>query len=581
MAQPVCSLIIVNYNGVRHLHDCLTSLQHLTYPPEQLDLVMIENGSDTASLEYVRQAFPAVRAFANTANNFAKALNLGVSMAQGDYIGFLNNDVTVEPRWLEELVALLGVENTAGAAGGKILFNDGRINSVGHRHLPHFYFEDLGFNEEDQGQYNAVTQVEGLCWAAVLFRRACLEDVGDIDEDFVMYVEDVDYAMRCRARGWRLLYTPNAMAHHEFHGSSSSPNIPYYFCNRNRFLYVAKHAAEALPQAVTTSHFFTNRQYEQLFDCIPFMIKKLVDHHQAETVRKVLSELCAVLEPIYGSATIDRLLARLQVTLGHRKMSIGIYSPALHTMTDEQEYISMMASAIQDQFDLTWIIHQEVDLQRLGTRYGLDLHQCQQKIISPTLDAGQDAGPVDWRSMKQETVNRCYAISEESGNYDLFINTDMSQEIVPLSPLSIAICRSPDDLRVLPLSVKEYTFIFADSKQMIERLQNGWDLTRIYLLSPAMERRVLPAEKEKRILAPTDELCEQTPQLMTASDEGKSLQERAYQSSPCYTRTQFEGQLRSIFAALQREYATVWLPDPQEVGKIAFNVCISADPRIV
>lgn len=566
-AYPTCSLIIVNYNGVRHLQDCLPSLQHLIYPPERLDLIMIENGSDMASIDFVRQMFPAVRPFVNTENNFAKALNLGVSLAQGDYIGFLNNDVVLESRWLEELVALLEVEKTAGAAGGKILFKDGRINSVGHRRLPNFYFEDLGFNEEDRGQYETMSEVVGLCWAAVLFRRACLEDVGRVDEDFVMYLEDVDYAMRCRARGWRLLYTPRAMAYHEFHGSSSSPNIPYYFYNRNRFLYVAKHVAEALPHAITTSHFFSNHQYEQLFDCIPMVIKKLIDHNQIDTVRKVLIGLCEVLEPIYGSEAIDQLLARMEVVLGLRKMSIGVYSPALHTMADEQEYICKMGSAVQERFDLTYIVHEKVDPHELEMRYGLDLSKCRFKILHPLLRSEDNAKSIDSDSINPEVLHRLHAISEESMNYDFFINTDISQDVIPLSPCSIAICRSSDHIMELPWSAQEYTFVFADSKHTIKRLQERWGFTHTYLLYPARESDTPPAEKGALGL--------------TAHGRGDSLQEGACHVGRDLAQARFAGRLTDLFGTILKEYSTIHLPDPVEVAKIAFNVRISADPRSV
>jgi len=193
-ALPICSLIIVNYNGLRHTKDCLKSLQKLAYPEQQLDLIVIDNCSKDDSVNSLRELFPKVRIFVNTANNFAKALNLGISQAKGQYIGFLNNDATLDSHWLEILVKRLETNNKIGATSGKLLFKDGRINSAGIQQLPNFYWRDVGFGEKDSGQYDTEREVEGLCWAAVLFRRECLEDVGPIDEDFVMYFEDVEFA---------------------------------------------------------------------------------------------------------------------------------------------------------------------------------------------------------------------------------------------------------------------------------------------------------------------------------------------------------------------------------------------------
>src|SRR5262245_51091882 len=116
MSRPVCSLIVVSYNGIGHIRSCFEALQRLTYPAEQLDLILVDNGSTDGTVEYVEMAFPGVRVFVNTANNFAKALNLGVAQAKGEYVGFLNNDIAVEPEWLDTLVSTLEAQSTAGAA---------------------------------------------------------------------------------------------------------------------------------------------------------------------------------------------------------------------------------------------------------------------------------------------------------------------------------------------------------------------------------------------------------------------------------------------------------------------------------
>jgi hypothetical protein len=89
-----------------------------------------------------------------------------------------------------------------------------------------------------------------------------------------------------------------------------------------------------------------------------------------------------------------------------------------------------------------------------------------------------------------------------------------------------------------------------------------------------------PAAMEHPSPISTDKVCQQTPQLMPDPGSGESLHEGGDQRNQSSTRTQFEGQFRTIFAALQKEYARIHLPDPEEVAKIAFNVRISADPRL-
>src|SRR5439155_1194903 len=136
---PFCSIIVVNFNG-RYLDACLCSLEAMDYPTERFEILLVDNGSDDGSDSATQLHHPAVRILHNSKNNFAAALNLGVKSSQGDYVAFCNNDVFVESEWLKELVRALEEHPSAGCAGGKILFEDGRINSVGHRELPDLHW---------------------------------------------------------------------------------------------------------------------------------------------------------------------------------------------------------------------------------------------------------------------------------------------------------------------------------------------------------------------------------------------------------------------------------------------------------
>lgn len=501
MQPPVCSLIVVNYNGLRHLQSCFEALQNLAYPRKQLDLIMVDNGSHDGSIDYVKQAFPEVRIFINTANNFAKALNLGVAQAQGQYIGFLNNDVMVEPQWLRELVKLLEEQSTAGGAAGKILFKNGRINSIGHRQLPDFYFEDLGFNEEDRGQYDTTGQVEGLCWAAVLFRKECLQDVGPVDEDFVMYFEDVDFAARCRARGWKLLYTHRPVAYHEFQGSSRGTSITYYFCNRNRFLYLAKHFPSALPQSITTSHFFINGQYDLILDCMPLTIKKLFEYHAPKVLEKLLSQLCRVLVSLYGKVAVNNLLLRMQVVLGHRKISLGIYDHALHAIGGGQKYVATIATNFQDEFDITYIANKPMTIADLESWYHLNLSKCKLKVIPMPFYDKQGRQCIDSSMVSEDTKNPFNTIAEESANYDVFLNANMLEKVKPLAPISIFVCHFPDTFRSAYFAVDDYTFIIANCQYSTAWLKKRWHLEPTFILYPPVQMEMPRTAKESLILA--------------------------------------------------------------------------------
>ena len=498
---PICSLIIVNYNGLRHTKDCLKSLQKLAYPESQLDLIVIDNCSQDDSVNRLRELFPKVRIFVNTANNFAKALNLGISEAKGQYIGFLNNDATLDSQWLAILVKLLETDRKVGATSGKLLFKDGRINSAGIQQLPNFYWRDVGFGEKDSGQYDTKREVEGLCWAAVLFRRECLEDVGPIDEDFVMYFEDVEFSKRCHKRGWEMLYTPTAIAHHEYRGSSKGSKLTEYFCNRNRFLYLAKHEPLQLVKAIHTSDFFTNKQYDLLFESLFVAIKKLLDYQKPEIIATVLPQLSEKLAVIYSRMKVDRILPRLQVVRGDRKMSIAIYDHGLHFIGGGQKYVTTIASLLQNEFDITFIANKPVAVSDLESWYGLNLSGCKVKVIPLAFYEKRGMQCIDSSIITEDMENPFDEIARESKNYDIFINANQLEKVKPLSPISVFFCHFPNTFRNRHFAVDDYTFIITNSQFTVKWLEKRWNLKPTFMLYPPVEMATVKVPKENIILA--------------------------------------------------------------------------------
>ncbi len=500
-ALPICSLIIVNYNGLRHTKDCLKSLQKLAYPEQQLDLIVIDNSSQDDSVNSLRELFPKVRIFVNSANNFAKAINLGISEAKGQYIGFLNNDATLDTHWLEILVKILETHKKVGATSGKLLFKDGRINSAGIQQLPNFYWQDVGFGEKDAGQYDTEREVEGLCWAAVLFRRECLEDVGPIDEDFVMYFEDVEFAKRCHKRGWKMLYTPAAIAHHEYRGSSKGSKLTEYFCNRNRFLYLAKHEPLQLVKAIHTSDFFTNKQYDLLFESLFVAIKKLLDYQKPEIIETVIPQLSEKLAVIYSRMKVDRILSRLQVVRGDRKMSIAIYDHGLHFIGGGQKYVATLASLLQNEFEITFIANKPVAVSDLESWYGLNLSECKIKIMPLAFYEKRGMQCIDSSIIVEDMENPFDEIARESKNYDIFINANQLEKVKPLSPISLFFCHFPNTFRNRHFAVDDYTFIIANSQFTVKWLEKRWNLQPTFMLYPPIEMATVKVQKEKIILA--------------------------------------------------------------------------------
>lgn len=291
---PLVSIVTVNYSGRHFLRNCFDSLFGLDYPKDKFEVIMVDNGSQDGSLEFTQEFYPQIKILRNDVNNYCRANNLGIKHSKRKYIAFLNNDTRVEPDWLSELIKVIDNDETIGVVGSKILFMDGRINSAGHQELPDFYWQDKGANEKNSGQYDMLTDAESLCGCAVLYRKNIFDRVGDFDEDFNMYLEDVDMAIRIKKNGYRLVYAPKSVVYHVHQGSARG-ELPLFYSERNRLLLIAKYYPDRLNSALLGKGYFTVQKnvnaHTALYSALTEVILKLLKHNVPEISRKTLDEL--------------------------------------------------------------------------------------------------------------------------------------------------------------------------------------------------------------------------------------------------------------------------------------------------
>jgi GT2 family glycosyltransferase len=242
--QPLISVIIVNYNGKNFLSDCLNSIFRQTYFP--FEVIMVDNASHDGSVEYVQQNFPDVKMLNQSTNlGFAGGTNAGIRVAHGEFIFTLNNDTIADSHMLEEIVRPMQLDSRVGVCGSKILLPDGRINSIAICISRSGAAWDRGMGEPDHGQYDIPEEVFGACAGAALYRRSMLEVIGLFDEDFFLFMEDVDLAFRAQLAGWKCMYVPTARVFH-VHGGTTEPgsDISMYYVNRNLLWYAVKNFPE-------------------------------------------------------------------------------------------------------------------------------------------------------------------------------------------------------------------------------------------------------------------------------------------------------------------------------------------------
>ena len=99
MKFPSVSVIVVNFNGKKYLKDCFKSLFNLSYPKEKLEVIMVDNGSEDGSIEYVKRYCPKVKILKNDINNYCRANNLGIKKSKGAYVALINMDTKVTKDW--------------------------------------------------------------------------------------------------------------------------------------------------------------------------------------------------------------------------------------------------------------------------------------------------------------------------------------------------------------------------------------------------------------------------------------------------------------------------------------------------
>ena len=230
MNQSLVSVILLNYNSLKYLsgqsflQKNMECLQKQTYP--NLEIIAVDNASTDGSVEYIVANFPKVKLAKNERNlGFCGGNNRGIRESKGDYVLFLNQDVFLDPDYIERIIEFLENNPKAAGAMGKLLRynllkqeNTNIIDSLGIVIFKNGRAIERGELEEDRGQYDQTAEVFGISGAASVFRRSALEDakVGNeyFDEDFFMYKEDIDLSWRLRLLGWNLWCVPQAKAYH-------------------------------------------------------------------------------------------------------------------------------------------------------------------------------------------------------------------------------------------------------------------------------------------------------------------------------------------------------------------------------
>lgn len=247
------SIIIVTWNAAEHLRTFLPSVTKTRHP--DYEILIADNGSTDDSREWVQTHHPECRIIQLDRNyGYCGGNNRAAAHAEGEILLFLNNDVEVDPDWLNQLERAFDDPRTAvvqpkirswrerdhfeyAGAGG------GYLDSMAYPFCRGRLFDTV---EHDQGQYDDPTDIFWASGAAFAIRKELFREAGGFDEAFEFHMEEIDLCWYLLNRGYRVRVSPSSVVYHLGGGSlpmGSSRKTYYNF--RNSLMTIWKHASSS------------------------------------------------------------------------------------------------------------------------------------------------------------------------------------------------------------------------------------------------------------------------------------------------------------------------------------------------
>ncbi|MBM3899206.1 MAG: glycosyltransferase family 2 protein [Gemmatimonadetes bacterium] len=246
--SPRITAIVLTWNSAAHVVPCVTSL--LVSRSVSLSVLVVDNASTDATIERLQSSGLPVTIRQTGANlGYAGGNNVGIEQAMADgaeYVFVLNDDTEVAPDLLATLVRALEADPSAAAVAPTIVHETpadlvwwaGGSFRVARGLARHDGYGELA----SAGSAGPPRAVDSLCGCGILFRRAALEALGGFRADFFMYGEDVEWSLRARRAGWRLLHVPQARMVHKVSYPEGDPTpIKILLRDRNRRRMVRAH----------------------------------------------------------------------------------------------------------------------------------------------------------------------------------------------------------------------------------------------------------------------------------------------------------------------------------------------------
>ncbi|MEZ4889607.1 MAG: glycosyltransferase family 2 protein [Crocinitomicaceae bacterium] len=250
------SIVILNWNGRNYLKQFLPSV--IKYSGDAR-IIVADNASTDDSVEFLQQHFPQVEIIVNETNGgFAKGYNDALKKVDAKFYVLLNSDIEVTENWLQPLYQLLQNDKIAGCQPKIRSYSEkhkfehaGAVGGfIDANYFPFCRGRIFDSVEEDEGQYDGVSEVFWATGAALMVRSDVYHQLGGLDESFFAHMEEIDWCWRAKKLGYALYVQPESVVYHVGGGTLpyASPRKTYLNFRNSLYMIVKNHEGWLFPK---------------------------------------------------------------------------------------------------------------------------------------------------------------------------------------------------------------------------------------------------------------------------------------------------------------------------------------------
>ncbi len=242
--NPQVSIITVNYNQTEVTCEFLESLQKVSF--KNYEVIVIDNASYQNPTSTILLKYPWVKVITSSKNlGFAGGNNLGIKVAKGEFLLFVNNDTEFTENFFEPLISQFQSDPSIGIVSPKIrYFHDPEtIQYAGFSEINSFTGRNrtIGKMQKDLGQYDKPKFTNYAHGAAMMVLKKVVDEVGEMPEEYFLYYEELDWCEQVKRAGYKIMYEPNSLIFHKESISVGNKNkLKTYYQTRNRILFMIR-----------------------------------------------------------------------------------------------------------------------------------------------------------------------------------------------------------------------------------------------------------------------------------------------------------------------------------------------------